>query len=90
MGHAQELRLLLDPLRIAPAPRLAVRGEPFRASRAAPKRQEHQRQGLRLVLPVGDRGYQELEIWLKENGECRKRTSIGVAFVLLRGERGWK
>ena len=47
-------------------------------------------EGGRLVLPVGDRGYQELEIWSKENGECRKRTSIGVAFVPLRGERGWK
>ena len=46
--------------------------------------------GGRLVLPVGDRNYQELEIWRKKHGECNKRSSIGVAFVPLRGERGWK
>ena len=44
----------------------------------------------RLVLPVGDRGYQELEIWQKENGEIKCRPSLGVAFVPLRGEYGWK
>jgi protein-L-isoaspartate(D-aspartate) O-methyltransferase len=44
----------------------------------------------RLVLPVGDRGYQELEIWQKVNGEFSRRTSLGVAFVPLRGEHGWK
>ena len=43
-----------------------------------------------LVLPVGDRGYQELEIWQKAGGEFSRRTSLGVAFVPLRGEHGWK
>ena len=47
-------------------------------------------EGGRLVLPVGDRGYQELEIWRKVNGEFTCRTSLGVAFVPLRGEYGWK
>ena len=47
-------------------------------------------EGGRLVLPVGDRGYQELEIWQKVNGEFLRRTSLGVAFVPLRGEYGWK
>ena len=47
-------------------------------------------EGGRLVLPVGDRGYQELEIWRKVNGEFTCRPSLGVAFVPLRGEYGWK
>jgi protein-L-isoaspartate(D-aspartate) O-methyltransferase len=47
-------------------------------------------EGGRMVLPVGDRGYQELEIWRKAGGEFSRRTSLGVAFVLLRGEHGWK
>jgi len=47
-------------------------------------------EGGRLVLPVGDRGYQELEIWQKAGGEFSRRTSLGVAFVPLRGEYGWK
>ena len=46
--------------------------------------------GGRLVLPVGDRNYQELEIWSKKHRECKKKSSIGVAFVPLCGERGWK
>lgn len=47
-------------------------------------------EGGRLVLPVGNLGYQELEIWQKVNGEFSRRTSLGVAFVPLRGEYGWK
>lgn len=44
----------------------------------------------RLVLPVGGLGYQELEIWRKENEEFKRKSSLGVAFVPLRGEYGWK
>jgi protein-L-isoaspartate(D-aspartate) O-methyltransferase len=46
--------------------------------------------GGRLVLPVGSRGFQQLEIWEREgkNFECRK--NIAVAFVPLRGKYGWK
>jgi protein-L-isoaspartate(D-aspartate) O-methyltransferase len=47
-------------------------------------------EGGRLVLPVGDRGYQELEIWQRVNGEFTRRPSLGVCFVPLRGEHGWK
>ena len=47
-------------------------------------------EGGRLVLPVGDRGYQELEIWRNANGKFSRRPSLGVAFVPLRGEYGWK
>lgn len=47
-------------------------------------------EGGRLVLPVGDRGYQELEIWRKMNVEFLRRQSLGVAFVPLRGKHGWK
>jgi protein-L-isoaspartate(D-aspartate) O-methyltransferase len=46
--------------------------------------------GGRLVLPVGGLGYQELEIWRKENEEFKRKSSLGVAFVPLRGEYGWK
>lgn len=47
-------------------------------------------EGGRMVLPVGGRGYQELEIWRNEHGEFKRRPSLGVAFVPLRGEYGWK
>jgi len=47
-------------------------------------------EGGRLVLPVGGGGYQVLEIWRRENGILKCRSDIGVAFVPLRGERGWK
>lgn len=47
-------------------------------------------QGGRMVLPVGGRGYQELEVWQNVNGEFKRRPSLGVAFVPLRGEYGWK
>lgn len=47
-------------------------------------------EGGRLVLPVGDRVYQELEIWKKVEGKFERRSSLGVAFVPLRGEYGWK
>jgi protein-L-isoaspartate(D-aspartate) O-methyltransferase len=46
--------------------------------------------GGRLVLPVGDRSFQELEIWRREGKEFKCRNGIGVAFVPLRGELGWK
>jgi protein-L-isoaspartate(D-aspartate) O-methyltransferase len=47
-------------------------------------------EGGRLVLPVGVGGYQKLDIWRKEKGNFKQQTSIGVAFVPLRGKRGWK
>jgi len=46
--------------------------------------------GGRLVLPVGDRGYQELEVLKREGDAFKRRSVIAVAFVPLRGEYGWK
>lgn len=45
--------------------------------------------GGRLVIPVGDRGYQELEVWTRCMDEFDRRSEITVAFVPLRGKEGW-
>ena len=45
--------------------------------------------GGRLILPVGGRGVQNLEIWEKVGEECTSRIETSVAFVPLRGEEGW-
>ena len=45
--------------------------------------------GGRLVLPVGGEGYQMLEIWTRRGEKYDRKSEIGVAFVLLRGEHGW-
>lgn len=45
--------------------------------------------GGRLVLPVGGRGMQNLEVWEKRDGELRSKVEAAVAFVPLRGEEGW-
>ena len=47
-------------------------------------------QGGRLILPVGDRSFQELEVWRREGEEFSRRSGIGVAFVPMRGKYGWK
>lgn len=47
-------------------------------------------EGGRLVLPVGSRANQYLERWRKFGGAYEKETLAPVAFVLLRGEYGWK
>ena len=46
--------------------------------------------GGRLVVPVGGRGYQELEIWRRRGDDFSMEKGIGVAFVPLLGEYGWK
>jgi protein-L-isoaspartate(D-aspartate) O-methyltransferase len=46
--------------------------------------------GARLVLPVGGRGYQHLEVWKRKGNDFERRDDIAVAFVPLRGEFGWK
>ena len=43
-----------------------------------------------LILPVGSRGYQQLEIWRRSNTGFKKATGIAVAFVPLLGKHGWK
>lgn len=45
--------------------------------------------GGRLVLPVGGRGFQKLEVWEKNKTGFKSKTDIAVAFVPLRGEQGW-
>jgi protein-L-isoaspartate(D-aspartate) O-methyltransferase len=44
----------------------------------------------RLVLPVGSRGFQELQVWERRGGHLHCERGIPVAFVPLRGEHGWK
>lgn len=43
----------------------------------------------RLVLPVGGRGVQWLELWQQENGFWQPEQMLSVAFVPLRGAHGW-
>lgn len=44
----------------------------------------------RLVLPVGFRGSQNLELWTCEHGVWQPESILPVAFVPLRGKYGWK
>jgi len=46
--------------------------------------------GGRIILPVGGRGFQQLEVWERWGKEFKREESIDVAFVPLRGEYGWK
>jgi len=46
-------------------------------------------EGGRLVIPIGGRSAQELEVW-KRNGKKYQRDAVlSVAFVPLRGAHGW-
>ena len=47
-------------------------------------------EGGRMVLPVGGRGFQQLQVWRRRDGKLEHTDHIPVAFVLLRGEHGWK
>lgn len=44
----------------------------------------------KLVIPVGYRGSQSLELWTKEYGVWQPEEILPVAFVPLRGVHGWK
>ena len=46
--------------------------------------------GGRLVLPVGGRGLQNLEVWERRGDNFTNRVETAVAFVPLRGEQGWE
>ena len=46
-------------------------------------------EGARLVVPVGGRGSQILQIWLRKGSQLEREDNIPVAFVPLRGEHGW-
>ncbi len=45
--------------------------------------------GGKLVLPVGSRGFQRLERWLRTPKGWEREALEPVAFVPLRGEHGW-
>lgn len=44
----------------------------------------------RMILPVGSKDYQELEIWSRLKSGFKKTTGIPVVFVPLHGKFGWK
>jgi protein-L-isoaspartate(D-aspartate) O-methyltransferase len=46
-------------------------------------------EGGRLVLPVGGRSMQNLEVWTRQGVEFERKIETSVAFVPLRGEYGW-
>jgi protein-L-isoaspartate(D-aspartate) O-methyltransferase len=46
--------------------------------------------GGRLVIPVGKKGKQILELWKRDETGFVKEDIVPVAFVPLRGEHGWK
>jgi len=46
--------------------------------------------GGRLVIPVGSRGFQHLEVWERTGIKFKRQENLAVAFVPLRGEYGWK
>jgi len=45
--------------------------------------------GGRLVIPVGSRFAQTLEVWKKEGDEFHREPKISVTFVPLLGKHGW-
>jgi protein-L-isoaspartate(D-aspartate) O-methyltransferase len=47
-------------------------------------------EGGRLVIPVGSRGFQQLEVWRHTGKKFERTVKLAVAFVPLRGEYGWK
>jgi protein-L-isoaspartate(D-aspartate) O-methyltransferase len=47
------------------------------------------KEGGRLVIPVGKRGCQILEVWTRHGNEFDHDEMIEVAFVPLRGKYGW-
>lgn len=42
----------------------------------------------RMILPVGESGFQELELWQREGESFSHKTLLAVAFVPLRGKEG--
>jgi protein-L-isoaspartate(D-aspartate) O-methyltransferase len=45
--------------------------------------------GGRLVIPVGGEGQQRLQLFVRQGERYRRRQIVPVAFVPLRGEKGW-
>ncbi len=49
---------------------------------------EQLREGGRMIIPVGERGAQELILLEKHNGELRRKSVMCVAFVPMTGDAG--
>jgi len=47
-------------------------------------------EGGRLVIPVGSRGFQQLEVWQRKGQDFDQQVNLAVAFVPLRGKFGWR
>jgi protein-L-isoaspartate(D-aspartate) O-methyltransferase len=47
-------------------------------------------EGGELVIPVGDRSVQQLEVWRRIGLKFIRQVSLQVCFVPLRGQFGWK
>jgi protein-L-isoaspartate(D-aspartate) O-methyltransferase len=45
--------------------------------------------GGRMTIPVGSKGFQELELWKRSGATYESETIIPVTFVPLRGAQGW-
>jgi protein-L-isoaspartate(D-aspartate) O-methyltransferase len=46
--------------------------------------------GGKMVIPVGDRRVQQLELWQRSGEKFNRQVSLAVCFVPLRGKYGWK
>jgi protein-L-isoaspartate(D-aspartate) O-methyltransferase len=51
---------------------------------------EQLNEGGQLVVPVGSRSVQQLEVWKRSGQKYNRQISIAVCFVPLRGQYGWK
>jgi protein-L-isoaspartate(D-aspartate) O-methyltransferase len=45
--------------------------------------------GGRLIIPVGSRHIQNLEVWVRKGSQFERKESIPVVFVPLIGKHGW-
>jgi protein-L-isoaspartate(D-aspartate) O-methyltransferase len=46
--------------------------------------------GGKLVIPVGGRFSQRLEVWQRKGAKYKNKTITAVAFVPLLGQEGWQ
>jgi len=77
----------LGLLQYAPFERIIVTaGAPAAPSRLLEQLQD----GGRMVIPVGERGEQRLEVWERTGRGYDAEPVLPVAFVPLVGEQGWK
>jgi protein-L-isoaspartate(D-aspartate) O-methyltransferase len=60
------------------------------APQVPPPLLEQLSEGGRLIMPVGTCGLQTLESWTRTGNRFERQRIVGVAFVPLRGEYGWK